>query len=126
MGEIAELMINGDICEGCGCELGEGDGYPRRCEGCGGKSRENPEPRQRKMPLSRQPLSAKQLQKLEWASAKSSMYEGCNWDEAPGQFNRLETLGLVKCVQPHNPAHKAKAVLTDAGRAALKAAKVRS
>lgn len=34
MGEIADLMINGDICEGCGVELGEGDGYPRRCAYC--------------------------------------------------------------------------------------------
>jgi hypothetical protein len=37
MGEIADLMIEGEICEGCGCELdGEAPGYPRRCAGCGG------------------------------------------------------------------------------------------
>ncbi len=41
MGEIADLMVNGDICEGCGVELqGEGDGYPRRCAGCGGSTPE--------------------------------------------------------------------------------------
>lgn len=41
MGEIAELMINGDICEGCGVELqGAGDGYPRRCVACGGDTPE--------------------------------------------------------------------------------------
>jgi tRNA(Ile2) C34 agmatinyltransferase TiaS len=41
MGEIAELMINGDICEVCGVELeGEGAGFPRRCMGCGGKTPE--------------------------------------------------------------------------------------
>lgn len=35
MGEIADLMINGDICEQCGVELGsEGDGYPRLCADC--------------------------------------------------------------------------------------------
>lgn len=40
MGEIADLMINGDICEGCGVELdGSGDGYPRRCRGCERDSR---------------------------------------------------------------------------------------
>jgi len=37
MGEQADLMINGDICELCGCELGEGEGYPRRCNGCEGE-----------------------------------------------------------------------------------------
>lgn len=43
MGEIADLMINGDICEGCGCELGDGDGFPRRCTGCfGNTSERNP------------------------------------------------------------------------------------
>jgi len=38
MGEIADLMINGDICEQCGCELGPGDGFARVCSGCGGSS----------------------------------------------------------------------------------------
>jgi hypothetical protein len=42
MGEIADLMIEGEICEGCGCELGgEAPGYPRRCSGCGGKTDED-------------------------------------------------------------------------------------
>lgn len=32
MGEIAEAMINGDFCEGCGMVLsGEGMGFPRYC-----------------------------------------------------------------------------------------------
>ena len=37
MGEQAELIINGDVCEGCGEEMGNGSGYPRRCSSCGGK-----------------------------------------------------------------------------------------
>lgn len=41
MGEIADLMVNGDICEGCGVELeGVGEGFPRRCPGCGGSTPE--------------------------------------------------------------------------------------
>jgi hypothetical protein len=41
MGEIADLMINGDICQLCGVELeGEGDGFPRMCVGCGGDTPE--------------------------------------------------------------------------------------
>ena len=34
MGEIANLIIDGDICQYCMCELGPGDGYPRTCKGC--------------------------------------------------------------------------------------------
>ncbi|KXJ56556.1 MAG: hypothetical protein AXW12_00555 [Thalassospira sp. Nap_22] len=36
MGEIAEAMLNGDLCEGCGCELGFDQGYPGYCGACGG------------------------------------------------------------------------------------------
>jgi len=33
-GEIADAMVNGDLCEWCGIYLGEGAGYPRLCRGC--------------------------------------------------------------------------------------------
>lgn len=35
MGEIAEMMLDGDMCECCGEMMSEsGDGYPRKCAGC--------------------------------------------------------------------------------------------
>ena len=34
MGEIAEMMINGDLCQACGDYLGDGDGYPMTCDYC--------------------------------------------------------------------------------------------
>lgn len=35
MGEIAEMMLDGTLCEGCGEYLeGEGMGFPRYCSGC--------------------------------------------------------------------------------------------
>lgn len=35
MGEQAELIINGDVCQVCGENFeDEGDGYPRTCESC--------------------------------------------------------------------------------------------
>lgn len=35
MGEIAEMMLDGTLCEGCGVYLeGEGLGIPRRCRDC--------------------------------------------------------------------------------------------
>jgi len=34
VGEYADLLLNGDVCQYCMCEFGEGDGYPRSCRGC--------------------------------------------------------------------------------------------
>lgn len=34
-GEIAEMMLDGTLCEGCGEYMGGDAGYPRRCAGCG-------------------------------------------------------------------------------------------
>ena len=34
MGEIADMMIDGELCEGCGGYIGEPVGYPRRCGPC--------------------------------------------------------------------------------------------
>ncbi len=36
MGEIAELMISGTLCEGCGDFIDAGNGYPRLCDDCEG------------------------------------------------------------------------------------------
>ena len=41
MGEIADAIINGDLCEGCGIAFpSSGDGYPRKCGGCKREERE--------------------------------------------------------------------------------------
>lgn len=35
MGEIAEMMLDGTLCEGCGVYMpGEAQGIPRRCRDC--------------------------------------------------------------------------------------------
>jgi len=34
MGDIAEMMLDGDICQYCGDFIGPGDGYPQSCNGC--------------------------------------------------------------------------------------------
>lgn len=37
MGEMADLIIDGDVCQVCGCNFEDsGAGYPRTCTGCGG------------------------------------------------------------------------------------------
>jgi len=38
MGEIAEMMLDGDLCEGCGVYMGSsGQGFTRRCHSCAGE-----------------------------------------------------------------------------------------
>lgn len=34
MGEIADMMLEGILCQCCGTYLGEGDGFPLHCAGC--------------------------------------------------------------------------------------------
>lgn len=34
MGEIADMMLEGTLCTGCGKYLGDGDGYPEYCSSC--------------------------------------------------------------------------------------------
>ena len=35
MGGMAEMHLDGTVCECCGEYLGEAVGYPRRCSACG-------------------------------------------------------------------------------------------
>lgn len=41
MGEIADMMLEGVLCEGCGVYLGEGGGYAQRCASCKRDERES-------------------------------------------------------------------------------------
>lgn len=34
MGEIADMMLEGELCECCGEYLGDGEGVPQRCAAC--------------------------------------------------------------------------------------------
>ena len=34
MGDIADMMLDGVLCECCGVYMGNGDGVPQRCEAC--------------------------------------------------------------------------------------------
>lgn len=34
MGEMADMMLEGAMCQGCGEYLGDGDGYPTYCAAC--------------------------------------------------------------------------------------------
>ena len=44
MGEIANAILDGTLCEWCGVYIGEPVGYPRRCFGCDPDQMPNNEP----------------------------------------------------------------------------------
>lgn len=39
MGEIADSILDGQFCEQCGEYLGEGNGFPQKCNSCSGKQK---------------------------------------------------------------------------------------
>lgn len=43
MGDIAEMMLEGILCEGCGEYMGAACGHPRKCGGCSGNAYRDPE-----------------------------------------------------------------------------------
>jgi len=71
-------------------------------------------------------LSKKLLKTLRmvrnWTDEYSGMYPGVSWKLAPAQLYKLEKRGYVEHFYPHNPIHDNRAIITDAGRAALKGA----
>lgn len=40
MGEYADMILDGEMCEGCGIFLDGASGFPQRCRGCGGDADE--------------------------------------------------------------------------------------
>lgn len=42
MGEIADMMLEGSMCQQCGEYLGTGDGYPTLCTACSEKELPKP------------------------------------------------------------------------------------
>ncbi len=41
MGDIADMMLEGTLCEGCGVYMGDECGFPRMCKGCAKDARED-------------------------------------------------------------------------------------
>lgn len=73
MGEIADMMLEGLLCEGCGELIGDGSGtppgYPVRCAGC---QLTRPDPRERPpQPLQPvAPLSNREKKRRDWREAR--------------------------------------------------------
>lgn len=46
MGEMADMVLDGDVCQSCGEYIGEGMGFPRSCAGCAPPKRHRERPDQ--------------------------------------------------------------------------------
>lgn len=123
MGEIAEMMLDGTMCAGCGEWMGdEGDGFPRYCAAC-----RPPRHHQKRQavakPIAPASLSPKLIKRLEWirdrTDSYAGMYPGDYLDAATKQHSQLIRHGLIEIFEPHNPAHKERVVVTGAGRSML-------
>jgi hypothetical protein len=55
MGDIADMMLDGSMCNGCGVLLGKANGYPRLCKDCGGDEFGIPKKKKRKKKKANQP-----------------------------------------------------------------------
>ena len=139
MGEIAEMMLNGTMCECCGVFLDEDSwdqGFPGYCsEECardrGALPTCKPIKANRKSTViqanGRLDLSEKLFKRLKSLAmfgtedgsltpkAGQSMYAGMSWEMASRQFEKLQARGFVERRSPYNPVHKDKAVITQAG-----------
>lgn len=49
MGDIADAMLDGDLCQVCGVYMSGGDGYPQTCAGCLRETRDFPDGRHAKV-----------------------------------------------------------------------------
>jgi len=36
VGDYTDMILDGTLCQVCGCYLGDGDGFPVTCTSCGG------------------------------------------------------------------------------------------
>ena len=121
MGDIAEAMLDGTLCEACGSYIDDdASGYPRYC--CDACARDRgAAPARPKKRAATGPMRKADRKWLELAATRPAGggYPGVQWDMCETAFERLLQLGLVERWTPHNPAHKDRAIATDAGRAKL-------
>lgn len=123
MGDIADMVLNGDLCERCGVDLGDGDGFPRKCAGCD----DGPQPYTGKLPT----IRAKDGKWLETIARRTEnplgMYPGESVRDIPsGPADRLRALGLIEKYYPHNDAHDDRWTVTPKGTALAAEVKART
>ena len=124
MGEIAEAMMDGTLCAGCGEYLEKvALGFPDYCSSC---KPMKPRGHIIKAMLVKKmvtPLGPKQLKRLQrvkdWTDKPAGMYPGVLLEDATAKFRSLVNVGYAELYEPHNPIHKTRVVITELGRKIL-------
>lgn len=115
MGDIADAMIGGTLCQGCGVYIGAG--FPSFCGSC------KPPDAKAGGAQGGSPVGKKQLKRLSFCrdltDNPSGMYPGDHLDRAPAIYGTLLNRGMVEVYTPHNPSHSERVVITEKGRRAL-------
>lgn len=122
MGEIAEMMLDGTLCESCGDYIGNGEGFPVKCEGC--KTQRTDKKFTAKFSASgsarHQSLGEKQIKRLkrimDYTDKPLGKYPGDYADAAPAKYESLVRAGFAEYYEPHNSIHKTRIVITERGR----------
>lgn len=109
MGEIAEMLLDGTLCEACGSYIDDegGEGFPRYCSKQCATDRGA-------LHASANTISARALRWLTLASQP----DGVTYASAPAYLVKLERRGLV-ANRLVGEAEEARFFITDAGRAEL-------
>ncbi len=122
MGEIADMMMEGQMCQGCGEIMGDGDGYPVFCDSC--QEENGCDEHGEKIKTVKVVLGKKFVNRLmlcrDLTDRQIGMYAGDYLESAPTQYKRLCDLGFAAVEEPHNQVHKDRVVITNAGREYLK------
>lgn len=123
MGDIADAMLDGDLCAGCGSfiDMEGGNGFPRFCSPACGPSAPKPSRKERKAARSLG-FVVRHLRKrdVRWL-ALAAGDGGCAVDKCATAFLRLEKLGYAHIKFAGDP-FRALAFITEAGVEALRRA----
>lgn len=112
MGDVADMMLDGTLCEVCGVHLvQQPPGHPRRCSSCAKASGRSYVTKEGRV-CGPEQLGKKRLLRLRML--KNAGAKGRALSEAPGQSESLRRAGYAT-------VNGEQVFITEAGRAALKA-----
>jgi hypothetical protein len=112
MGDIAEMMLDGTLCQGCGEFLGGDDGLPGYCAGCAprpSRAKRKPEP------VAATPRKVRTYLREVSRAPDGRSVRPSEWNDL--RFQACLAAGWVTYEKPSNRWRTVR--ITDAGRAAL-------
>ena len=118
MGEIADSIVDGEICQFCCCPLECVMGYPSTCFECLEEDNSSSKRARGNNALSKQ-LIARLMICRQQTDVIGATYAGDYLSSAKAQYAKLIARGLCKVYSPDNPSHLERVVITELGRTLL-------